>query len=58
MANSVQLYFQDPVKKTFSEVPNGGLLIYYQDRGDAAKVNGGMFFFALPTFSDRTDQLF
>jgi len=28
------LFFQDPKTKTFEQVPNGGLLAYYQQRGD------------------------
>ncbi|KAF8305629.1 hypothetical protein DL93DRAFT_2120902 [Clavulina sp. PMI_390] len=43
-----KLYFHDPSSGTFTEVPNGGLLIYYQDRGDLAKINGGPGLKAFP----------
>jgi len=36
-----KLYFQDPVTKTFTPVSNGGLLVYYQNRGDGDVSNGG-----------------
>jgi hypothetical protein len=36
-----KLYFQDPKTKLFEPVANGGLLVYYQNRGDADKRNGG-----------------
>jgi hypothetical protein len=36
-----KLYFQDPKTKLFEPVANGGLLVYYQNRGDGDKSNGG-----------------
>jgi len=33
--------FRDPVTGKYEGVPNGGLLIYYQNRGDGDKGNGG-----------------
>jgi hypothetical protein len=36
-----KLYFQDPKTKLFEPVSNGGLLVYYQNRGDDAARNGG-----------------
>lgn len=38
----------DPATKQYTAVPNGGLLIYYQDRGNYAKVNGGPGLVAFP----------
>ncbi|KAG9083115.1 hypothetical protein FRC07_014011, partial [Ceratobasidium sp. 392] len=36
-----KLYFRDPKTKLFEPVSNGGLLIYYQNRGDGDVRNGG-----------------
>ncbi|KAF9458555.1 hypothetical protein BDZ94DRAFT_1270336 [Collybia nuda] len=36
-----KLYFHDPKTKLFEPVGNGGLLIYYQNRGDGDVRNGG-----------------
>ncbi|KAF8158279.1 hypothetical protein B0H34DRAFT_846084 [Crassisporium funariophilum] len=43
-----KLYFQDPQTKLFEPVPNGGLLVYYQNRGDGDKRNGGPGLKAFP----------
>ncbi|KAJ7775838.1 hypothetical protein B0H14DRAFT_3588167 [Mycena olivaceomarginata] len=43
-----QLYFQDPKTKLFEPVANGGLLVYYQNRGDGDKSNGGPGLKAFP----------
>ncbi|KAG7093489.1 hypothetical protein E1B28_007163 [Marasmius oreades] len=43
-----KLYFRDPKTKTFEAVPNGGLLIYYQNRGNLDKANGGPGLKAFP----------
>ncbi|KAJ7888185.1 hypothetical protein B0H14DRAFT_3718198 [Mycena olivaceomarginata] len=43
-----QLYFQDPKTKLFEPVANGGLLVYYQNRGDGDKSNGGPGIKAFP----------
>ncbi|KAG9012262.1 hypothetical protein FRB94_006292 [Tulasnella sp. JGI-2019a] len=42
------LYFKDPVAGTFTKVPNGGLLVYYLDRGDGDVLNGGKGLTAFP----------
>ncbi|KAF9534478.1 hypothetical protein CPB83DRAFT_804460 [Crepidotus variabilis] len=42
------LYFQDPKTKQFEVVPNGGLLVYYQNRGTLDKINGGPGLKAFP----------
>ncbi|KAF7333851.1 Wsc domain [Mycena venus] len=36
-----KLYFQDPKTQLFEPVGNGGLLVYYQNRGDGDTSNGG-----------------
>lgn len=33
---------------TFTKVPNGGLLVYYENRGNAAPINGGAGLTAFP----------
>ncbi|KIY72101.1 hypothetical protein CYLTODRAFT_389321 [Cylindrobasidium torrendii FP15055 ss-10] len=43
-----KLYFQDPSTKKFEAVPNGGLLIYYLQRGDEETLNGGVGLKAFP----------
>ncbi|KAJ7866396.1 hypothetical protein B0H14DRAFT_2504330 [Mycena olivaceomarginata] len=43
-----KLYFQDPKTKLFEPVANGGLLVYYQNRGDGDKSNGGPGIKAFP----------
>uniref|UniRef100_A0A0W0FVT9 DUF1996 domain-containing protein n=1 Tax=Moniliophthora roreri TaxID=221103 RepID=A0A0W0FVT9_MONRR len=43
-----KLYFRDPKTKMFEAVPNGGLLIYYQNRGNLDKSNGGPGLKAFP----------
>ncbi|KAJ7825325.1 hypothetical protein B0H13DRAFT_2122476 [Mycena leptocephala] len=43
-----KLYFQDPKTKLFEAVPNGGLLVYYQNRGDGDVSNGGPGLKAFP----------
>ncbi|KAF5382534.1 hypothetical protein D9615_002802 [Tricholomella constricta] len=43
-----KLYFQDPRTKLFEPVGNGGLLVYYQNRGDGDKKNGGPGLKAFP----------
>ncbi|KAJ7032549.1 hypothetical protein C8F04DRAFT_1261843 [Mycena alexandri] len=43
-----KLYFQDPSTKEFEPVPNGGLLVYYQNRGDGDVGNGGAGLKAFP----------
>ncbi|KAG6818244.1 hypothetical protein H0H93_006583 [Arthromyces matolae] len=43
-----KLYFQDPSTKLFEAVPNGGLLVYYQNRGDGDVSNGGPGIKAFP----------
>ncbi|KAL1745622.1 hypothetical protein HDZ31DRAFT_62935 [Schizophyllum fasciatum] len=43
-----KLYFKDPADGKFEEVSNGGLLIYYQNRGDEDKKNGGPGLKAFP----------
>ncbi|KAF8884527.1 hypothetical protein BD779DRAFT_779221 [Infundibulicybe gibba] len=43
-----KLYFQDPQTKLFEPVSNGGLLVYYQNRGDGDVVNGGPGLKAFP----------
>ncbi|KAJ7800475.1 hypothetical protein B0H14DRAFT_3113904 [Mycena olivaceomarginata] len=43
-----KLYFQDPKTKLFEPVPNGGLLVYYQNRGNGDKSNGGPGIKAFP----------
>ncbi|KAG9032682.1 hypothetical protein FRB95_001110 [Tulasnella sp. JGI-2019a] len=42
------LYFKDPVNGTFTKVPNGGLLAYYENRGVDAPINGGKGLTAFP----------
>lgn len=39
---------RDPVTGQFEKVPNGGLLIYYQNRGDGDVGNGGTGLKAFP----------
>ncbi|KDR70134.1 hypothetical protein GALMADRAFT_887752 [Galerina marginata CBS 339.88] len=43
-----KLYFQDPKTKLFEPVPNGGLLVYYQNRGNGDVSNGGPGLKAFP----------
>ncbi|KAG8728130.1 hypothetical protein FRC12_021990 [Ceratobasidium sp. 428] len=43
-----KLYFRDPKTKQFEAVPNGGLLVYYQNRGTQDKINGGPGLKAFP----------
>ncbi|KAF7333849.1 WSC domain protein [Mycena venus] len=43
-----KLYFQDPKTKLFEPVRNGGLLVYYQNRGDGDTSNGGAGLKAFP----------
>ncbi|KAF7359970.1 WSC domain protein [Mycena venus] len=43
-----KLYFQDPQTKLFEPVGNGGLLVYYQNRGDGDISNGGAGLKAFP----------
>jgi hypothetical protein len=43
-----KLYFQDPSTKKFEPVSNGGLLVYYQNRGDGDTDNGGPGLKAFP----------
>lgn len=43
-----KLYFHSPTDGQFYAVPNGGLLVYYQDRGNYAVVNGGPGLYAFP----------
>jgi len=43
-----KLYFHDPATGLFEEVSNGGLLIYYQNRGDQDVSNGGPGLKAFP----------
>ncbi|GLB38516.1 putative protein with domain of unknown function (DUF1996) [Lyophyllum shimeji] len=43
-----RLYFQDPKTKLFEPVSNGGLLVYYQNRGDGDVRNGGKGLKAFP----------
>ncbi|KAJ7073580.1 hypothetical protein C8F01DRAFT_1271222, partial [Mycena amicta] len=43
-----KLYFQDPKTKLFEPVPDGGLLVYYQNRGDGDVSNGGPGLKAFP----------
>ncbi|KAL0571171.1 hypothetical protein V5O48_010786 [Marasmius crinis-equi] len=43
-----KLYFRDPKTQKFEAVPNGGLLIYYQNRGQLDKINGGPGLKAFP----------
>ncbi|KAL0961314.1 hypothetical protein HGRIS_006272 [Hohenbuehelia grisea] len=43
-----KLYFRDPKTKNFEPVGNGGLLIYYQNRGDGDVRNGGKGLKAFP----------
>ncbi|KDQ20403.1 hypothetical protein BOTBODRAFT_306441 [Botryobasidium botryosum FD-172 SS1] len=43
-----KLYFHDKAKGQFEPVPNGGLLIYYQNRGDGDPANGGKGLKAFP----------
>lgn len=42
------LYFKDPTTGQFEKVPNGGLLIYYQNRGSGDVANGGKGLKAFP----------
>ncbi|KAG8924241.1 hypothetical protein FRC01_011740 [Tulasnella sp. 417] len=42
------LYFKDPNTGQFEKVPNGGLLVYYQNRGSADASNGGKGLKAFP----------
>ncbi|KAG9030809.1 hypothetical protein FRB95_003501 [Tulasnella sp. JGI-2019a] len=42
------LYFKDPLNGTFTKVPNGGLLVYYENRGDGDTSNGGKGLTAFP----------
>ncbi|QRV96129.1 hypothetical protein RhiJN_24147 [Ceratobasidium sp. AG-Ba] len=43
-----KLYFRDPKTKLFEPVSNGGLLVYYQNRGDGDVRNGGKGLKAFP----------
>lgn len=43
-----KLYFHDRAKNKFEEVNNGGLLVYYQNRGDLDVSNGGPGIVAFP----------
>ncbi|KAH7929788.1 hypothetical protein BV22DRAFT_1001996 [Leucogyrophana mollusca] len=43
-----KLYFHDKTANTYEEVANGGLLIYYQNRGDGDVSNGGTGLKAFP----------
>ena len=43
-----KLYFKDPKDGKFEEVSNGGLLIYYQNRGNEDVRNGGPGLKAFP----------
>ncbi|KAF5310186.1 hypothetical protein D9619_010599 [Psilocybe cf. subviscida] len=43
-----KLYFHDPNNGTFTPVPNGGLLVYYQNRGTGDVSNGGTGLKAFP----------
>jgi len=43
-----KLYFHDKQNNTFEEVADGGLLIYYQNRGDLDPSNGGPGLTAFP----------
>ncbi|KAF7349807.1 WSC domain protein [Mycena venus] len=43
-----KLYFQDLKTKLFKPVGNGGLLVYYQNRGNRDKSNGGAGLKAFP----------
>ncbi|KAG9084865.1 hypothetical protein FS749_004892 [Ceratobasidium sp. UAMH 11750] len=43
-----KLYFRDPKTKLFEPVGNGGLLVYYQNRGDGDVSNGGAGLKAFP----------
>ncbi|KAJ7133898.1 hypothetical protein C8R43DRAFT_956435 [Mycena crocata] len=43
-----KLYFQDPKTQLFEPVPNGGLLVYYQNRGDGDVSNDGPGLKAFP----------
>ncbi|KAG8968051.1 hypothetical protein FRC05_001684 [Tulasnella sp. 425] len=42
------LYFKDPTTGLFEKVPNGGLLVYYQNRGSGDVANGGTGLKAFP----------
>ncbi|EIM85455.1 uncharacterized protein STEHIDRAFT_98994 [Stereum hirsutum FP-91666 SS1] len=43
-----KLYFRDPTTQQYEEVSNGGLLVYYQNRGDLDVSNGGPGLKAFP----------
>ncbi|KAF8811252.1 hypothetical protein BYT27DRAFT_7184648 [Phlegmacium glaucopus] len=43
-----KLYFRDPKTGLFEPVPNGGLLVYYQNRGQGDVSNGGSGLKAFP----------
>ncbi|KAG9088375.1 hypothetical protein FRC06_002059 [Ceratobasidium sp. 370] len=43
-----KLYFRDPKTKKFEAVANGGLLVYYQNRGSLDRINGGPGLKAFP----------
>ncbi|PPQ69349.1 hypothetical protein CVT24_001644 [Panaeolus cyanescens] len=43
-----KLYFRDPQTGKFEDVPNGGLLVYYQNRGNADVAQGGPGLKAFP----------
>ncbi|PPQ96696.1 hypothetical protein CVT26_010248 [Gymnopilus dilepis] len=43
-----KLYFQDPRNKSFTPVPDGGLLVYYENRGGNDTSNGGTGLKAFP----------
>ncbi|PPQ69884.1 hypothetical protein CVT25_005589 [Psilocybe cyanescens] len=43
-----KLYFRDPKTKKFEPVPDGGLLVYYENRGDGDVSNGGAGLKAFP----------
>ncbi|KAJ8514603.1 hypothetical protein ONZ45_g7887 [Pleurotus djamor] len=42
------LYFRDPKTQQYEVVPNGGLLVYYQNRGKGDVANGGIGLKAFP----------
>jgi len=42
------LYFHDPANGSYIAVPNGGLLVYYENRGDLDVSNGGTGLKAFP----------
>lgn len=42
------MYFRDPKTHQYEMVPNGGLLVYYQNRGKGDVANGGSGLKAFP----------